>query len=158
MTAHDVAVVRTPFGRDLYLACDDAGIVESRFVARAKVPANGARRGIVLRAALDALDAYFAKRLARFDVPLVLAGTPLQCDVWRAVAELPTGVLVSYSDVARAIGRPRSPRGVAYALAKTPFAIFIPAHRVVGADGRIKGAAANSIRRRLLAFEGIRIR
>jgi methylated-DNA-[protein]-cysteine S-methyltransferase len=155
----NAAVIRTPFGRDLYVACNDVGVTESRFVTRIAAPRFPvASRGTLLRAATDAVDAYLSRRLVRFEVPLVLTGTPLQLAVWHAVAELPVGALVSYGDIARAIGRPGAPRGVASALAKTPLALFIPAHRVVGADGRIKGAGPNTMRRRLLAFEGVRIR
>jgi methylated-DNA-[protein]-cysteine S-methyltransferase len=159
LTSRNAAVIRTPFGRNLFVACDDAGVIESRFVAQLAAPSSPvAARGTLLRAATDAAEAYFARRLVRFEVPLVLRGTPLQLAVWHAVADLPVGALVSYGEIARAIGRPGAPRGVASALAKTPLALFIPAHRVVGADGRIKGAAPNAMRRRLLAFEGIRIR
>jgi O-6-methylguanine DNA methyltransferase len=112
----------------------------------------------LLRDVKDQLDAYFAGRLRCFDVPLALEGTPFAIDVWRAVSHLPTGALASYAEIAAAVGRPNAHRGVARALASTPLALLIPAHRVIGADGRIKGAAPGSMRRRLLAFEGIEIR
>jgi methylated-DNA-[protein]-cysteine S-methyltransferase len=153
--------VATPFGRDLYVACDARGVTESRFVSRprgATAPEPPARvrarvRHPVLRAALAHLDAYFARRAPRIDVPLVLAGTDFQIAVWRTVAALPAGERASYAEVARAIGRPNAHRGVASALGKAPLAIFVPAHRIVGADGCVRGATEGSLRRRLLAFE-----
>ena len=79
-------------------------------------------------------------------------------DAWRCVAALEVGEIVSYADVARAIGRPGAHRGVATAMGRSPLDLFIPAHRVVGADGRIRGASPGSMRRALLAFEGITLR
>ncbi|MBD5635679.1 MAG: methylated-DNA--[protein]-cysteine S-methyltransferase [Candidatus Eremiobacteraeota bacterium] len=148
------AVIATPLKRNLHVVCDDAGIVASRFTTRSRsAVAPAARTHEHLRATLRQLDAYFARRLPRFDLPLVMAGTPFQLAVWNAVAGLETGELASYAEIARAIGRPNAHRGVAGALAKTPLALFVPAHRVVGSDGRVRGAAATSMRRRLLEFE-----
>ncbi len=160
------AIVATPFGCDLFVACDGDYVTESRFVAKSRTrsahsaapSATRVRRNSVLRAAVAEVDAYLSRRLVRFEVPFAFAGTPLQIAVWETVSRLPFGTLVSYADIARAIGRPGAARGVAGALAKTPLAIFVPAHRVVGVDGRIKGAGPRSMRRRLLAFEGITIR
>jgi methylated-DNA-[protein]-cysteine S-methyltransferase len=154
-------LVPTPFGRDLFVAGGDDGVTESRFVARTRSDSRAEHRATshpLLRDVKRQLDAYFAGRLRRFDVPLALEGTPFAVDVWRAVAQLPTGALASYAEIAAAIGRPNAHRGVARALASTPLALLIPAHRVIGADGRIKGATPGSMRRRLLAFEGIEIR
>jgi O-6-methylguanine DNA methyltransferase len=111
-----------------------------------------------LRSALAQLAAYFAGRPGRLDVPLVLDGTALQVDVWRAVAQLRAGEIASYGEIAGAIGRPNAHRAVASALAKSPLALFVPAHRVVGADGRIKGAVPGSMRRRLAVFEALPVR
>jgi len=153
------ALVATPFGVDLFVAAGDAGISASRFVKRSA--AAGAvgpgRRHPALCAALARLETYFARRQPRFDLPLDLIGTPFELAVWHATAALPCGVAVSYADVARSIGRPQAARGVARALSRAPLALFVPAHRVVGADGTLKGAGPRSLRRRLLAFEGIRI-
>jgi methylated-DNA-[protein]-cysteine S-methyltransferase len=153
--------VQTPFGCDLFVAASDDGVTESRFVTRTRSRARAERskpKHPLLRDVTRQLDAYFAGRLPRFDVPLVLDGTPFAIEVWRAVAQIPSGALASYAEIAAAIGRPNAHRGVARALASTPLALFVPAHRVIGADGRIKGATPGSMRRRLLAFEGIEIR
>ncbi len=145
--------VTTPVGT-LWIAVRDDAIVESEFRPGMRA-AQRAPRHALLREARSQVRAYAARRLRRFDLPLSFEGTAFQIAVWRAVSELETGELVSYADVARAVGAPRGHRGVAMAMRKTPMDLFVPAHRVVGADGRIKGAGPNSIRRRLLAFEGI---
>ena len=151
--------IETPFGRVLVLAADDRGIVTSDF--RHKPRGIAARTRFahpLLREAKAQVDAYFAHRLLRFDLPLHFEGTPFQIDVWRLVSQVGAGELISYGEVARAIGHPLSHRGVAAAMGKTPLDLLVPAHRVVGSDGRIKGAEANSMRRRLLKFEGLKIR
>jgi O-6-methylguanine DNA methyltransferase len=158
----DSAVVPTPFGRPLYVACCADGITESRFIRSTRSPRRASStRGeqhALLRSALAQLAAYFAGRPGRLDVPLVLDGTALQVDVWRAVAQLRAGEIASYGEIAGAIGRPNAHRAVASALAKSPLALFVPAHRVVGADGRIKGAVPGSMRRRLAVFEALPVR
>ncbi len=149
--------VSTPIGAVLQVAADGGEIVACDFRARARARSTPVRDPL-LREARTQLDAYFRKKLRRFDLPLALRGTPFQVAVWQLVASLEVGELISYSDVARALGAPLAHRGVAAAMRKTPYDLLVPAHRVIGADGRIKGAGPNSLRRRLLAFEGIMIR
>jgi O-6-methylguanine DNA methyltransferase len=148
--------VATPFG-PLYLETHGLEIVTSEFRPRAR-PSAGAVRDPLLREARAQISAYCRKRLRRFDLPWSAPGTPFQLAVWQRVAALETGEIISYADVARAIGAPRAHRGVAMAMGRTPLDLLIPAHRVVGADGRVKGAGPNALRRRLLLHEGIRLR
>jgi len=145
--------LRTLLRRDLLIVSNGDAIVASHFIAPARSIERATDDPLLTEAARQ-VRAYFERRLARFDLPLALQGTRLQVDAWRAVASLRFGEFVSYADVARAIGRPTSHRGVASAMASAPLDLFIPAHRVVGADGRIKGATPKSIRARLAEFEG----
>ncbi|HEV7179375.1 MAG TPA: methylated-DNA--[protein]-cysteine S-methyltransferase [Candidatus Baltobacteraceae bacterium] len=145
----------TPVGT-LWISARGDELIASDFRLSLR-PSSRAPDNALLREARLQLRAYAGRRLRKFDLPLALRGTPFQVAVWQAVADLETGELVSYADVARAVGAPRAHRGVAMAMGRTPFDLFVPAHRVVGADGRIKGAGPQSLRRRLLAFEGITI-
>ena len=143
--------IQTPFGRSFEIVVDGERIVSARF--RFGRAASRRVTDPLLREAAAQARAYFACRLAVFDLPLGFLGTPLQCEAWHAVSTLQFGHFVSYADVARAIGRPRSHRGVAAAMGKTPIDLFIPAHRVLGSDGLLKGCAPRSMRARLAAFE-----
>ena len=131
-------------------------ITASDFVARSRSREHAIAREPLLRDAREQVQAYFAKRLRRFDLPLAFEGTAFQCAVWQVVSQLEFGALVSYADIARAIGKPLAHGGVAAAMGKSPFDLFVPAHRVVGADGRVRGAGGGSLRRKLLVFEGNR--
>jgi methylated-DNA-[protein]-cysteine S-methyltransferase len=149
------AVIETPWRVPLLVETRDGQIATCAF--RPRTPPAPAERDPMLREALLQLRAYFRQRLRRFDLPLRLDGTAFQVRVWAYVASLETGEIISYGDVARVIGAPRAHRGVAAAMVRAPFDLLVPAHRVVGADGRVKGAGPGSLRRKLLAFEGIRL-
>jgi len=102
-----------------------------------------------------ALRAYFAGDLGAItSVPLELAGTPFQRRVWHALRTIPAGETLTYAALARAVGRPRAVRAVARANATNPACILVPCHRVIGADGGLRGYAGGIQRkRRLLEHE-----
>jgi methylated-DNA-[protein]-cysteine S-methyltransferase len=85
------------------------------------------------------LNDYFQGRLVRFTVPLDLQGTAFQSEVWGRVLEIPYGCTRTYSEVARAIGRPLSARAVGAANGANPVPILVPCHRLVGASGDLTG-------------------
>ena len=78
-------------------------------------------------------------------------------EVYAATREIPAGSTRSYGEVARAIGRPDGARGVGTALARNPFPIIVPCHRVVAANGALTGFSAPGgleTKRRMLELEG----
>jgi methylated-DNA-[protein]-cysteine S-methyltransferase len=111
-------------------------------------PAHG--REDVLDAAARQLEAYFAGELRRFDLPLDLAGTEFQLAAWRALADIPYGMTISYGEQARRLGRPRAVRAVGAANGRNPLPIVLPCHRLVGADGSLVGFGGGLARKRLL--------
>ncbi len=72
-------------------------------------------------------------------LPLDIAGTAFQEQVWQALRAIPSGETASYAEVARAIGKPKAVRAVAQACRANPIAIAIPCHRVVRSDGGLGG-------------------
>ena len=66
-------------------------------------------------------------------------GTPFQRSVWLALREIPKGEVMSYGEVAEAIGKPGSARAVGQAVGANPLTIVVPCHRVVGSDGALTG-------------------
>jgi AraC family transcriptional regulator of adaptative response/methylated-DNA-[protein]-cysteine methyltransferase len=83
-------------------------------------------------------------------VPLDLRGTVFQRRVWDALASIPSGERVSYTEVARRIGAPAAARAVARAVGANPAAVVVPCHRVVGSDGAMRGYRWGVDRKRAL--------
>ena len=87
-----------------------------------------------------------------------LAGTKFQLKVWAYLRKIPRGSLKTYSQVAKAIGKPRAVRAVANAIGKNPLAPQIPCHRVIRSDGSLGGYSGKGgikTKRLLLKKEGI---
>lgn len=95
----------------------------------------------VLKSAVKQLKAYFFGTRREFDIPLRPVGTVFQEEVWLALRSISYGETVSYSDIAKQIGRPKAVRAVGAAIGKNPLSIMIPCHRVIGANGKLIGFA-----------------
>lgn len=83
-------------------------------------------------------------------LPLDVHGTAFQRQVWAALREIPTGRTVTYSQLAETIGRPTAVRAVAAACGANPTAVVVPCHRVIGADGSMRGYRWGIARKRAL--------
>ena len=118
----------------------------------------------VLAAAKAWLEIYFSGRDPGPTPPLAAKGTPFQQEVWRRLAQVPWGTATSYgalaADIAAEKGIPKmSARAVGGAVGRNPISLFLPCHRVLGADGRLTGYGGgleNKIY--LLKLEGIPFR
>ena len=73
--------------------------------------------------------------------------------VYAIVAQIPHGKVVSYGQIARMLGAPRSARVVGWAMRQCPEGL--PWQRVVMADGSVTGGLFADLRRELLAAEGV---
>ncbi|WP_413811825.1 methylated-DNA--[protein]-cysteine S-methyltransferase [Streptomyces sp. OE57] len=102
------------------------------------------------------LRSYFDGKLTRFDIECVEGGTEFQRRVWEALESIPYGTTVSYGDIARQIGAPRTAvRSVGTAIGRNPLLVVRPCHRVIGATGALTGYAGGLERKeRLLVHEG----
>lgn len=83
--------------------------------------------------------------------------TPFQKDVYQALRRVRSGQLVTYGELAQRAGHPGAARGVGVAMAKNPFAPFVPCHRVVASGGSLGGfSAAGGLdtKRLMLELEG----
>ena len=78
--------------------------------------------------------------------------------VYAVVKQIPKGKVLTYGDVARAVGAPRCARQVGWALHSNPEPGVIPCHRVVFGDGRLTDGFAfggKEVQKALLEAEGV---
>ena len=113
----------------------------------------------LLRETVAAMTAYFAGRDAASTPPslppMAPAGTAFQQAVWRALLDIPSGLTVTYGELAARLGRPEAVRAVAAAVGRNPVSVLIPCHPVLGADGSLTGYAGGLHRKEaLLTIEG----
>ena len=106
--------------------------------------------------AKEELRAYWAGRLKRFTVPLIVQGTAFQMSVWEVLRGIPFGRWISYGDVANKLGRPGAVRAVGGAIGRNPVSIIIPCHRVLGSRGQLTGFGGGLEKKAgLLKHEGL---
>lgn len=85
---------------------------------------------------------------------LHLMGGPFQIKVWEALLQIESGNVVTYGDIAQAIGSPKAVRAVGTAVGKNPVSWLIPCHRVLRKSGELGGYHWGlPVKRALLAFE-----
>ncbi len=136
-----------PIG-DVTLVCEKGELIELCFGRNA--PTKMIEAGMmeenlpVLEKAYKQLKEYFMGERKEFDLPLYLDGTDFQMKVWEALQTIPYGETRTYKEIATQIGNENASRAVGMANNRNPLPIFIPCHRVVGADGGIVGYAGGT--------------
>lgn len=92
---------------------------------------------------ISQLRAYFSGMRCAFTTPIDWRRhTPFQRRVREAVMRVPYGETRTYGQIAREIGSPNAARAVGRANATNPLSIIIPCHRLIGADGALRGYRA----------------
>ena len=91
-------------------------------------------------------------------VPLDERGIdPFRRRVYAATRAIRAGTTATYGEIARTIGEPSGARDVGAALARNPFPVIVPCHRVIAASGALTGFSASggiATKRRMLELEG----
>ncbi|GAA2940564.1 methylated-DNA--[protein]-cysteine S-methyltransferase [Kitasatospora cinereorecta] len=162
------ARVGSPLGELLLAGEERAGTGGSEGVALASLSVPGQKGGAVVqdgwrhapdlfKGVAGQLAAYFEGRLTRFGIEYADGvGTDFQRRVWRALDAIPYGRTVSYGQIAAQVGSAGAGvRAVGTAIGRNPLLVVRPCHRVIGADGALRGYAGGVERKeRLLGLEG----
>jgi AraC family transcriptional regulator of adaptative response/methylated-DNA-[protein]-cysteine methyltransferase len=142
------ACADSPLGRML-IAATDRGVCSIQFARSDGELIEGLKREFPfavrkpdeggLQTWIGALLSKMTGREMDATLPLDIRATAFQRRVWTYLQSIPFGATRSYSQVAKAIGRPSARRAVARACATNPVAVAIPCHRVVREDGSASG-------------------
>ncbi len=155
---------RSPFGRCL-IAEGPRGVCHLSFVDDTDEAALTWLRASWPQARLERNDVASARLAARIfrhpdgtsarpPLRAFVRGTAFQVRVWRALLEVGPGTLVSYGDLAVAVGRPTAARAVGTAVGQNALAYLIPCHRVIRETGVIGNYRWGHARKRaMLAWE-----
>ena len=102
------------------------------------------------------LKDYF-KGEANQPIPVILRCTDFQLSIWKALSQIPQGLVLSYGDLANLVGNPKASRAVGTAVGLNPIAHLIPCHRIINASGLIgQYHWGSEYKRALLALERAR--
>jgi len=117
---------------------------------KAKLITSPAQDAPELDAWIEALDANISQGAPRPDLPLDLRGTAFQIKVWRFLLGVREGDVISYSELAAGIEKPKAVRAVASACAANRIGVLVPCHRVLRGDGSLGGYRWGLERKRAL--------
>lgn len=113
------------------------------------------------REAREALESYIEGDLLRFDVPVDfgLVGSSFHRKVLRRLQKVPRGKVMTYGQLAGAIGHPKAARATGTALAQNPIPVIVPCHRVVPSSMKVGNYGGQPWRKEfLLRLEGAEVR
>ena len=147
----DYTIVDSPLGRllvgatergisALYLGESDAklrGAIEKEY-SRAELRRDDNGPGSLGEWVSEVL-AHLSGHKPHLDLPTDVQATAFQRRVWEELRRIPYGTTRTYTQVARAIGKPKAIRAVARACATNPVSVVVPCHRVVREDGSLAG-------------------
>ncbi len=91
----------------------------------------------------DQFEEYLNGQRTTFELEIDWAlCTPFQRQVLEQQLAIPFGETRTYGQLAAQIGKPQAARAVGRAGATNPIPLLIPCHRVIGADGSLRGYGA----------------
>ena len=93
---------------------------------------------------------YLAGDRRGFDLAFDACGDAFQRSVWDMVPRVPFGETTTYGNIAQRLGDKALWYRVGQAVGANPLCVFVPCHRVLGADGKLTGYAGGLERKRAL--------
>jgi|HubBroStandDraft_5_1064220.scaffolds.fasta_scaffold00469_5 AraC family transcriptional regulator of adaptative response/methylated-DNA-[protein]-cysteine methyltransferase len=157
------AVMQTPLGT-MMIGATDRGICFAQFGESESQLLERLRREYARATAVpmsepfhpeyagwvQAIQGYLSGERTSLDLPLDVTGTAFQLRVWKYLQSIPYGAVLSYGEIAKALGKPTASRAVGSAIGRNAVALVIPCHRVIRGSGEIGEYKWGSARKRTL--------
>ncbi len=128
-------VIGSANGAVCYIGLDKIEDAESILSKRFKSSSINYKRDEFQKLAAKFLNEVHTKQIKT--LPLLLYGTSFQISVWKALLEIPLAQLVSYSDIAEIVGKPKGTRAIGTAVGCNPITYLVPCHRVLRRNGTL---------------------
>ena len=160
MELESVVVIDSPIGQ-IAIGATDKGVAEVAILEPGERRAefqNTSKSSNHAKAGSSQLAEFFAGKRTQFDLELDLIGTDFQQSVWKAIAGLEKGKILTYAGLAMQINKPLAARAVGGAVGSNPVPLIIGCHRILGSSGTLTGYSGGGglrTKRWLLDFEGI---
>ena len=155
---YEIAFVSTPLGT-LAIEASERGLTHIDLASsNDREPTSMPAPGSILAEAVHQLEQYFAGSRREFDLRLDIEAGEFERRVLDELARVPYGTTVSYGELASMAGYPGAARAVGNVMRNNQLMIVLPCHRVIGADGSLRGYGGLGCglehKRWLLEFEG----
>lgn len=111
----------------------------------------------VMHQCTEELIEFFNGTRRTFDIPVHQEGTEFQQKVWGELLNIAFGKTISYLDLAKRLGDPKSIRAAASTNGKNQIAIVVPCHRVIGSNRSLVGYAGGLWRKKWLLDHEMKI-
>lgn len=135
---------QTPVGW-ISLVGGTTGIQEIRLHSDVAVVRRSVQDSLLLPAELlltarGQIEEYFSGERRIFDLPLIYPNwSPFAIRVLHSLRQVPFGNTITYGELAALANHSLAARAVGGVMARNPFPLVIPCHRVLGAGGRMTG-------------------
>jgi AraC family transcriptional regulator of adaptative response/methylated-DNA-[protein]-cysteine methyltransferase len=96
------------------------------------------------------VNEYFKGKREKFSLKLDLQGTKFEILDWLELMKISYGETRSYGEIAKALGKPGAARAVGRANGANYLPIIIPCHRVIEANGNLRGYGGKLWRKKFL--------
>jgi len=141
------AIAPTPLG-PITCALTGTGLAAVYFAGKTEVtqqlegsaPAPDDDVSVQLCAAREQIAAYLRGELTHFDLPIDWRRCSVfQRQVLEVVTTISYGQVMTYAQIAAALGNPKAVRAVGGAVARNPIPLVVPCHRVISQQGKMRG-------------------